>query len=400
MGSLVYYKKGRGPIPGSTEGYAAQYNAFKAAFLEKLDAASGGDEAAKKSLAHTYRAAEAIVRTPSGLVVREPGVSDVQGVPILNNLSLKYAAGQYVGLELMPMSPVDQVSGEYAVYDERQALTEHETDGSGSSGHANETDMAITMTAYATKSSSETQRLGLSTILNSQGGIITAMDLVENVNDVLAFKREIKIRDAATTASNYPTGNKTTLLAGARWDDANGKPVRDIQTGLAAMWSGRGSTRVVAVMNSEIWNVLSSHPDMLQLLSLGDRGLVSPEQFASFFGLDGILVSDARINTAAKGQTASYSRLWGNFFVLARVSATPQLRNASFGFTLRWVPQTVPGVIGGMPGFMAGNGVFAQQWYDQRIGDFGSLFYKRSHFEQVKIVASKTGYLITTPINP
>ncbi len=156
----------------------------------------------------------------------------------------------------------------------------------------------------------------------------------------------------------------------------------------------------IAAMNTEVWNVLSSHPDMLQLLSLGDRGLVSPEQFTSFFGIDGLLVSDARINTAAKGQTASYSRLWGNFFVLARVSTTPQLRNASFGYTLRWMPQSIPGMISGTPGFMAGQGVFAQQWYEPRKGDFGSLYYKRSHREAVKIVAAKTGYLITTPINP
>jgi len=399
MASFVHYKKGRGPVKGSTEGFAAHYNALKTGFLETLDKAAGGDPAAKKSLEPTYEAAEMLIRTGKGLVVREPSASDVQGVPILNNLSVKYAAGQFIGLELMPLSRVDQQSGEYFVHDERQALTEHETDGTGDAGQANETDMAVSKAPYATKPSDETQFLGLSTLLNSQEGVITALDLVENVNEVMAMKREIKIRNALTTAANYPTGNKTTLLAGARWDDANGKPVRDIQNGMAAMWSGRGASRVVAAMNTEVWNVLSSHPDMLQMLSISDRGLVSPEQFVNFFGLDGILVSDARIQTAAKGQTASYSRLWGNFFVLARVSTTPQMRNAAFGYTLRWMPSQVPGMVAGVPGFMAGQGVFAMQWYDPKKGAFGSLYYKRSHFEDIKIVAPKTGYLITTPIN-
>lgn len=399
MGSFVYYRKGRGPIPSSTEGHAAQYNAFKRSLLATLAAASDGDPTAKKDLEHTFRAAAALQRAGAGLTVREPLPADVQGVSILNNLSIKYANGSYIGLELFPMAPVPDVSGTFKKYDERPGHTEHETDGNGESGQANETDMALTEDTYATKPSELTEFLGLPTLLNSEPGLITAMDLVENVNDGLAFKREIKIAAMATDATLYPTGNKTTLTAGVRWDDPNGKPIRDIQTALAAMWSGRGDTRVVAAMNTEVWNVLSSHPDMLQLLSLGDRGLVSPEQFANFFGLDGILVSDARKNTAAKGQTASYSRVWGNFFVVMRVSATPMLRNASFGYTFRWVPSAVPGMIAGTQGFMAGQGVFSMQWYDPKKGAFGSLFYKRSHFEDIKIVASKTGYLITTPIN-
>lgn len=396
---FVYYKKGRGPITDSTEGYAALYEGIKQGFVDTAQKARDGDPQALKDLDRSRSVITTWMKGAQGLVTREPDYAGVQGVPILNNLSVKYANGELIGTELMPISPVDQISGQYFVYDKSDRLRAKKTRGRGRSGQANEVDSNRTKTPYATEPAELERYLQLATILNADGSLMEMLDLIEDVNYDMSFDREILIKDTMTTPGNYPTDNKTTLLAGARWDDANGKPGRDIRNALAKMWRGSASTRVVAATSVEVWDVLSTHPDMLDLLALSDRGFVSPAQFVDFFGLDGILVSEARVDTSKLGQASVYSRLWGNNFVLARVSTTPQLRNASFGYTLRWVPQPKPGMISGIPGFMAGEGVFAMQWYDQRKGTFGSYHYKRSHFEQVKVVAADTGYLFTTPIN-
>src|SRR5262249_34206605 len=140
------------------------------------------------------------------------------------------------------------------------------------------------------------------------------------------------------------------------------------------LWEGTGSSQVVAAMNIDIWNVLSRNADLLALLSLTDKGLVKPSDFAEYFQLDGVLISESRKDTANIGQTASYARIWGNFFVMMRVSETPQLKNATFGYTPRWMAQ-------GM-----NNGVMQQQWYDPKVGPFGSFYYKRAEFEDVIVV--------------
>jgi hypothetical protein len=78
-----------------------------------------------------------------------------------------------------------------------------------------------------------------------------------------------------------------------------------------------------------------------------------------------------------------------------RVSTTPQLRNASFGYTFRWTGRGNVAVPGGFPG-----GVFSQMWYDQKEATIGAYYYKRAHYEDRIIVANDTGFLWETPIAP
>jgi hypothetical protein len=101
---------------------------------------------------------------------------------------------------------------------------------------------------------------------------------------------------------------------------------------------------------------------------------------AGFFGLSNLLVGKAWKDTANESQTASYSRIWSDVFGVVRVAGRPTIRNASFGYTLRF------------------GAVRTTEWFDQRLGVAGGYFAKTTESRTQKVVAADTGYLITTPI--
>lgn len=386
--SFVFYKKGKGHNKDGSS-LASKYEAQKAAFLGLVQEANDGDPRAKSMLSRHISAAQ-------GLRQKSLGPADVQGVPILNNLSIQYAPGDMIGMELFPVVPVDKISGNYFVYDKRDRLQKAKTKGRGNRGEANEANTRRTQAPYACEPDQLSRFIGLDTVLNQDAPLNELLDLVEDVNGDLALNREREQASLAGTTGNYASGNVQTLTAGAgRWDEAGSDIRKHLLNGMAKIWRGNGSSMLIGWTSLEVWNVVRTHPDHLSLLSLGDRGLVSPAQFCDIYGLDGLLVSDVRTDSANIAQSASYSRLWGNKFGVMRVSTTPQLRNASFGYTFRWTGRGNASVPGGFPG-----GVFSQMWYDQKEGTIGAYFYKRAHYEDRIIVANDTGFLWETPIAP
>jgi hypothetical protein len=379
MSTIVHYKNGKGPNRDGTS-LAAKYIKQKEALNSIIEDAHAGDPRAKSMLKRDVDIA---------LRKRDIGPADVQGVPILNNLSVAYAAEDLIGLELFPLVPVEKESGSYFVHERRDRLQKPKTKGRGARGDANEINRRKTTALYACEPEQLLGNLPVQVAMNSD------QPLTEDVNHDLALNREREHAELAGDPDNYSTSNKMTLTSGTRWDDADARILANIKAGIAGMWRGKGNSRLVGWTSLEVWNVISLNVGLLSLLGLNDVGAVSPERFLDITGLDGLLVSDARTDTANIGQPAVYQRLWGNKFGIMRVSDTPMQRNASFGYTFRW---TGKGGQGAPPNGWAG-GVFSQMWYDQKEGPFGSWFYKRSHSEDRVIVAADTGFLFDTPIN-
>ncbi len=407
MSSIVHYKKGSGPYPDSTGGKAAYYAKYKQIALELIAKANNGDTEAKKKLQPSRDGLANLMQRSASDVPNmrmRSAYSDVQGVPILASLSVAYAAPSLVGLEVFPVVPSPYVQGDFWVYDRGERMKEKRTQGRGVYGASNEVRTKKSRESFEAKPHSLAGKQSIAVALNADPALNEMVDLVEAVNYDLEFKREVMIAQTVTDDTLYPAGNKVALTAGVRWDDANGTPATDIMTGRDALWAGQGDTRVVAVMSSPVWTALRTHPDILSLLSINDRGFIRPDQFLEVFEIDGLLVSDARINIAEYGKAPDDTYLWGNNFVLARVSTTPQVKNATLGYTFRWVPgRDMPAGGTGpimVPGLNAGQGVWTMQWVDPTQGAFGTVWYKRSHFETYEVVSADTGYLIQTPIDP
>ena len=104
------------------------------------------------------------------------------------------------------------------------------------------------------------------------------------------------------------------------------------------------------------------------------------QQFAQFFGLDELVITAAREDTANIGQTASYARMaTGDVFGVFAVARNPSLRSLHFGSTFQ----------------MQGD-PYTTQWIDPNPGKRGGIYAKVTVSEDYKIVSADAGYLITS----
>jgi len=313
-----------------------------------------------------------------------PGVVHVDTA--LTNLSIQYANQAYIGERLMPAVNVPNLAGLFYRFDKRTRMA-YPDDELGPRGSPNEINENLTTDNFSCKTYGYKSYVDNQTIKNQDAPLDALADVVASLNEGITFRREKRIATVLTTAGNY-AGNTVALGASVRWDVTGGDPVADIMTARSTLWAGRGQTRLVGFTTLNVMNVLARNAKIMSLFltrqtgnaATDQAGYASSDMLARFFGLDEIVVAEARQDTANEGQAANYTRIWPDVFGVVRVAAAPSIRSAAFGYTFR----------NGQP--------YTDQWFDPSIGGFGGYYARVSVAEDHKIVAPDTGYLITTPI--
>lgn len=316
------------------------------------------------------------------LATKGVSASSVHADTYLSNLSQAYANDSYIGERLVMMVPVAKRTNKYAVYPQREAF-EAPSDVLGTErSRANEISASRTSASYELQDYALENFVSNETLENQDLPFNERADMVTELAEHMARKREIRIADLLTTASNYGSGNTATLSGSDQWNSgAGGNPIKNIQDGKAALFNGPGATDVWGFTSLDAFNVLARHPQLLDLQKYTVNGLITPEALARYLGLAGILIGEARKQTANEGQTASYSRIWGNDFGLVRVARGPSLRTASFAALFR--KQSDPVVT---------------EWFDPIQGKSGGYCLKNAVSEDLRVVASFGGYLFKSVI--
>ncbi len=313
--------------------------------------------------------------------IRAVGPSQVHSNAFMTNMSVMYKNDDYIGEQLMPVVSVPKMSDNFPTYDKRDRTGAPEDTLAGPGSDVNEINEDRGSDSYSLKPYGLKNSVSSSTIENQDPAFDELVDLIEAINEDLALHREVRCMTALTTAANYG-GNTAALAGGDRWDTSTSDPLKNIQSAIAECWQGKGPGKMVAFTNLEVWNYLSRHPQLLDLFKYTSPGLTKMDAVARELGLSKLLVGAARRDTANKGQSASYSRIWPKSFGVVRVADRPTLRNASFGYTIRFKGHPV-----------------THQWFDPTKGVTGSYVAKIGLYEQQKVVAGTTGFLLTTVIS-
>lgn len=148
--------------------------------------------------------------------------------------------------------------------------------------------------------------------------------------------REKRVADLVFNLASYGTPNKTTLSGTGQWSDyTNSNPQTAISQALDSMIMRPN----IAVFGRSVWTALSQHPKLCAAVYKNGTtaGSISRQAFADLFELEEVLVGDGWINTAAKGQAPTVSRLWGKgaAFLHRNMNADTNF-GISFGFTARF----------------------------------------------------------------
>lgn len=325
------------------------------------------------------KAIEAVLRSNQGLARIRAVAGTLHIDKALTNLSIQYKNEDFIGTQLLPVVTVGEVSGLFFKYGKRDRLATPDDLMQGRS-LPNEVTETRSTANYSCKDYALRDFVSVKTLKDQDAPLDEMADAVACVNDAIAFREEKRIAGVMTTAANF--ANTTTLSGTSQWNDyTNSDPIADIETYRDLIWSGMGSTKLVAYCGLAVWNKLKHHPKLIaEFKHVSGLKSLSRQQIAEYFELDDLLVSKAWEDTANEGQTASYGRLWGKHFGICRVAQTPGIRTAAFGYTMRHGDKVT------------------NEWFDPAPGLGGGYWTKVGLEEDHNIVASDTGSLIVNAV--
>jgi hypothetical protein len=164
----------------------------------------------------------------------------------------------------------------------------------------------------------------------------------ERTTQLVELSREQRVATLLTTLTNYASSLRTTLSGTSQWSDySNSNPVSAILAAMDLMLVRPN----VAVMGQDVWTKLRQHPKVVESVKAtgaggtSAQGVVMVEAVRDLLELEELHIGRAFYNTAKKGQTASYSRLWGKDFALMHLNrniVSTQDVIPTFCFTAEW----------------------------------------------------------------
>lgn len=334
---------------------------------------------------------QALLADPAKRKTLDDSFLEVRGVPagqvhadqFLSQFSQAYANDAYIGEQLITSVPVDKRTDKYAIFPQREMFEAPDDLLTSERARANEISATRTSATYELKDYALENFISNEALENQDVPFDERAAAVAELAEHLLRKRELRDATLLTTSSSYGSGNTTTLSGSSQWNSASGgDPIKVIQDAKAALFNGPGASQLVAFTSLDVFNAMARNPILLDLQKYTTNGLLTPQALANYFGFAKLLIGEARHQTANEGQTASYSRIWGNHFGIIRVASTPTKRSA--GFAARFRKRTDP---------------IVTEWFDGRAGKSGGYYMKNAVSEDAKIVASFAGYLVVNAIS-
>ncbi len=142
----------------------------------------------------------------------------------------------------------------------------------------------------------------------------------------------------ASSGTGWTSGS---LSAGGKWDTSTGAPVTDVQNWMATIKTQIGASmrhRFVGVCGTIVKARLMGNAQIRNSTIYVTQGTSKAieQSLAAVLGLDDLVVFDRVHNTAKEGQTASYSALVDDDFLLVAVPSAPALDTPSAGYSFEW----------------------------------------------------------------
>jgi len=313
-----------------------------------------------------------------------PTVGEMQFDGRLTNMSVQYTNPEYIADLAVPILSVPKKTGKYKTYakDERFTVPPSYV---GPKGDPNEVEWSTSEGTFTCEDHGFKEFISQEEIDDADVPLQPMADTTNFVTDLTMLAKEKRVADAVFNASNYAAGNQVDIAAG--WATLSDDALTDIETGIDACFL----PPTIMVMGLPTWRKLARNEKILAAVkgtlkpqAIKAGGVAAPEvnaqELAEYLGLEAVLIGRARINTAKKGQTASYSRVWDGTnsgkggAALLRVKQNPGTRDVIWGAHMHWKQRQV----------------FT---YPDTRGAFGGTVVRVVESNVVKVVCTDVGYL-------
>jgi hypothetical protein len=164
---------------------------------------------------------------------------------------------------------------------------------------------------------------------------------IEGIMELVGLAREKRTADLVFAPGTYPAANRTTLSGTSQWSHADSDPLKAIQDAMDSMLM-RPNQLAISRLG---WSSLRRHPKVTAQLVPASTGNSSTtnaqgpnaslQAVQDYLELEAIHVGESFYNTAAEGQTANLSRVWGKHCALLyqRPLASLKGQGITFGAT-------------------------------------------------------------------
>jgi hypothetical protein len=173
--------------------------------------------------------------------------------------------------------------------------------------------------------------------MRAQGGVFDPKaTAVQNLTDIVALDREVRVAGIVFNAATYPVGNRVVLAGASQWDNALSNPISAITDALDLPMMRPN----ICVIGRVAWSKTRRNPALVKAAnrSAGDSGMLTKQEFIDMFELEDMFIGEGFVNIARPGQPTVLSRVWGKhcaFFYRDKL-ATPAGGRATFGFTAQF----------------------------------------------------------------
>lgn len=239
--------------------------------------------------------------------------------PILTTVAQGYRNANFIGSALFPAVPVDQRGGKIVAFGKEDFMIYRTARAPGT--NTPRVQFGYSSSSYALEQHALEGQVPFEQMQDARQvpGIDQGQLAVRKVQSIIGLRLEKAQADLATTAANYPTGNKTTLSGTAQWSDyTNSNPSAAIETAKDAIRAKIGLRPNVVVLGAAVFSTLRQHPAIIDRIKYTGRDVVTTELLAALWGVDRVVVGDAVYASDA----GTFSDVWGKFVVVAYTDTT------------------------------------------------------------------------------
>jgi hypothetical protein len=270
------------------------------------------------------------------MVYSPTGSGNVHVDDILTQISVAWPNLGLVGENLFPAVPVAKQSDKYYVFGRELFQVENDFRAPGTAANEIPGYKLSTDSYFAQEHSLQTP-VADEVRWNADSPLAPDRDATELVTMRIWLGREKAMKDLATTAANYSTGNTVTLSGTSQWSDyVNSDPISNLRTGKSAIHAKIFMEPNVGIFPYQVMTILEDHPDFIERIKYSERGIVTADLVGSIIGLPRIVVPGVGISSSALGQPITVGYLWGKDVILAWVPPRPGLRVPAFGYEYSW----------------------------------------------------------------
>lgn len=255
--------------------------------------------------------------------------------PDLTAIAIAYRNTRLIADAVLPRVPVGKQDFKYLKHAMAEGFTLPDT-RVGRRGRPNEVEFSATETPASCLDYGLDDPVPQADIDNAPVNYDPLGRAVEGLTDLIALDREVRAAALVFNAANYGSANKVTLSGTSQFSDfTNSDPIATLMNALDACIMRPN----VMVIGRPAFSVLARHPKVIKAVlgNSGDSGVANRKAIADLFELEEVVVGEAFLNTAKKGQAASISRVWGKHISLLYQDKNADTRGGTtFGFTAQF----------------------------------------------------------------